>query len=105
MLLACFCFELYRACVLMYVYICACVLHVWWPLCLCVSLYMCVCFECDNMCVPLCLSRDLMAWLNSMAALMSSDELAKDVSSAEALLEAQQVQHTSVCGISLWVYV
>ena len=38
------------------------------------------------------LSRDLMAWLNSMAALMSSDELAKDVSSAEALLEAQQVR-------------
>ena len=41
-----------------------------------------------------------MAWLNSMAALMSSDELAKDVSSAEALLEAQQVQHTSV-GVAL----
>ena len=68
-----------------------------------VSVFLCTCVcvlsVTTRLCVPLCLSRDLMAWLNSMAALMSSDELAKDVSSAEALLEAQQVQHTSVCGI------
>ncbi len=35
--------------------------------------------------------RDLMAWINSMMALVSSDELAKDVTGAEALLERHQV--------------
>ena len=32
-----------------------------------------------------------MGWLNSMSALVSSDELAKDVANAEALLAAHQV--------------
>ena len=35
--------------------------------------------------------RDLMSWINSMMALVSSDELASDVTSAEALLERHQV--------------
>ena len=35
--------------------------------------------------------RDLMSWINSMMALVSSDELAKDVTGAEALLERHQV--------------
>ena len=35
-------------------------------------------------------SRDLMSWINSMMALVSSDELAKDVTGAEALLERHQ---------------
>lgn len=35
--------------------------------------------------------RDLMAWINSMMALVSSDELANDVTGAEALLERHQV--------------
>lgn len=35
--------------------------------------------------------RDLMAWINTMMALVSSDELAKDVTGAEALLERHQV--------------
>ena len=39
----------------------------------------------------LLLFRDLMAWINSMMALVSSDELAKDVTGAEALLERHQV--------------
>jgi spectrin alpha len=34
--------------------------------------------------------RDLMSWINSMMALVSSDELAKDVTGAEALLERHQ---------------
>ncbi len=33
-----------------------------------------------------------MAWINSMMALVSSDELAKDVTGAEALLERHQVR-------------
>lgn len=32
-----------------------------------------------------------MAWINSMMALVSSDELANDVTGAEALLERHQV--------------
>ena len=32
-----------------------------------------------------------MAWMNSITALVSSDELAKDVGGAEALLERHQV--------------
>lgn len=32
-----------------------------------------------------------MSWINSMMALVSSDELAKDVTGAEALLERHQV--------------
>ena len=35
--------------------------------------------------------RDLMSWISSMMALVSSDELAKDVTGAEALLERHQV--------------
>ena len=38
--------------------------------------------------------RDLTSWVNSMMALVSSDELAKDVTGAEALLERHQVRET-----------
>lgn len=40
-----------------------------------------------------------MAWINSMMALVSSDELANDVTGAEALLERHQVikQYLSIC--------
>lgn len=42
--------------------------------------------------VPLDLvSRDLMSWINGIRGLVSSDELAKDVTGAEALLERHQV--------------
>lgn len=37
--------------------------------------------------------RDLMAWINSMKGLVSSEELANDVTGAEALLERHQVQY------------
>ena len=37
--------------------------------------------------------RDLQSWISSMMALVSSDELAKDVTGAEALLERHQVSH------------
>jgi hypothetical protein len=36
--------------------------------------------------------RDLMSWINSMMGLVSSDELANDVTGAEALLERHQVK-------------
>ena len=35
--------------------------------------------------------RDLASWLNSITSLVSSDELATDVSRAETLLERHQV--------------
>ena len=35
--------------------------------------------------------RDLQAWINGMKTLVCSDELAKDVTGAEALLERHQV--------------
>lgn len=35
--------------------------------------------------------RDIMAWINSMKGLVSSEELANDVTGAEALLERHQV--------------
>jgi spectrin alpha len=35
--------------------------------------------------------RDLMTWINAMMGLVSSDELASDVTGAEALLERHQV--------------
>jgi len=38
-----------------------------------------------------CQCRDLMSWIKSMMALVSSDELAKDVTGAEALLERHKV--------------
>lgn len=38
--------------------------------------------------------RDLMSWVNGINALVSSDELGKDVGSAEALLERHQVNTT-----------
>lgn len=42
--------------------------------------------------VPLCLlARDLMSWINGIRGLVSSDELARDVTGAEALLERHQV--------------
>jgi spectrin alpha len=40
--------------------------------------------------------RDLMSWINSMMALVSSDELAKDVTGAEALLERHQEHRTEI---------
>ena len=36
--------------------------------------------------------RDLMAWINSMSSLVSSEELANDVTGAEALIERHQVR-------------
>ena len=41
--------------------------------------------------------RDLMAWLSSMQALVSIDELANDVGGAERLLERHQVGVASYC--------
>lgn len=35
--------------------------------------------------------RDLMSWINSMMGLVANDELGRDVTSAEALLERHQV--------------
>jgi spectrin alpha len=40
--------------------------------------------------------RDLMSWVNGINALVSSDELAKDVGSAEALLERHQEHRTEI---------
>lgn len=39
--------------------------------------------------------RDLMAWINSMMSLVSSEELANDVTGAEALIERHQVSRIS----------
>lgn len=39
----------------------------------------------------MCVHRDLMSWINGIRGLVSSDELAKDVTGAEALLERHQV--------------
>lgn len=41
--------------------------------------------------------RDLTSWINSMMTLVSSDELAKDVTGAEALLERHQVGFVCMC--------
>merc|ERR1719187_2685316 len=41
-------------------------------------------------------SRDLMSWVNSMKTLVSSDELANDVTGAEALLERHQEHRTEI---------
>lgn len=40
--------------------------------------------------------RDLTGWVSSMQALVSSDELAKDVGSAETLLERHQEYRTEI---------
>ncbi|CAG5125562.1 unnamed protein product, partial [Candidula unifasciata] len=40
--------------------------------------------------------RDLTSWINSMMSLVSSDELAKDVTGAEALLERHQEHRTEM---------
>ncbi|KAK6196167.1 hypothetical protein SNE40_001445 [Patella caerulea] len=40
--------------------------------------------------------RDLTSWINSMMALVSSEELAKDVTGAEALLERHQEHRTEI---------
>lgn len=42
-------------------------------------------------CLALCVRRDLMSWVNGIRGLVSSEELAKDVTGAEALLERHQV--------------
>lgn len=36
--------------------------------------------------------RDLLAWISSMLGLVSSEELANDVTGAEALIERHQVR-------------
>ncbi|CAH2252614.1 spectrin alpha chain, non-erythrocytic 1 isoform X1 [Pelobates cultripes] len=40
--------------------------------------------------------RDLMSWINGIRGLVSSDELAKDVTGAEALLQRHQEHHTEI---------
>ncbi|XP_031333128.1 spectrin alpha chain isoform X3 [Photinus pyralis] len=40
--------------------------------------------------------RDLLAWINSMLGLVSSDELANDVTGAEALIERHQEHRTEI---------
>lgn len=40
--------------------------------------------------------RDLMTWINSMMSLVSSDELAKDVTGAEALMERHQEHRSEI---------
>lgn len=40
--------------------------------------------------------RDLMSWINGIRGLVSSEELAKDVTGAEALLERHQVLNSSL---------
>ncbi|XP_070404847.1 spectrin alpha chain, non-erythrocytic 1-like [Nothobranchius furzeri] len=40
--------------------------------------------------------RDLMSWINGIRGLVSSDELAKDVTGAEALLERHQEHRTEI---------
>lgn len=40
--------------------------------------------------------RDLISWINDMKAIISADELAKDVAGAEALLERHQEHKVSV---------
>lgn len=40
--------------------------------------------------------RDLMSWINGIRGLVSSEELAKDVTGAEALLERHQVPDSSI---------
>uniref|UniRef100_A0A452V9T0 Spectrin alpha chain, non-erythrocytic 1 n=1 Tax=Ursus maritimus TaxID=29073 RepID=A0A452V9T0_URSMA len=44
--------------------------------------------------------RDLMSWINGIRGLVSSDELAKDVTGAEALLERHQVTRPSQTAVS-----
>jgi spectrin alpha len=39
--------------------------------------------------------RDLVSWINDMKAVISADELAKDVAGAEALLESHQEHRVS----------
>uniref|UniRef100_A0A8D2Q8R0 Spectrin alpha chain, non-erythrocytic 1 n=1 Tax=Varanus komodoensis TaxID=61221 RepID=A0A8D2Q8R0_VARKO len=45
---------------------------------------------------PFRLPRDLMSWINGIRGLVSSDELAKDVTGAEALLERHQEHRTEI---------
>lgn len=45
--------------------------------------------------------RDLQSWINTMDALVASDELAKDVTGAEALLERHRVSFTKPKGSKL----
>lgn len=47
--------------------------------------------------------RDLLAWINSMLGLVSSEELANDVTGAEALIERHQVSNTVFFVLHLWV--
>ena len=47
--------------------------------------------ECNSHSSVALVSRDLMSWINGIRGLVSSDELAKDVTGAEALLERHQV--------------
>jgi spectrin alpha len=40
--------------------------------------------------------RDLVSWINDMKAVISADELAKDVAGAEALLESHQEHRVTI---------
>ena len=46
--------------------------------------------------------RDLMSWINGIMALVTSDELAKDVASAEALLDRHQVITYHKYSVMFW---
>jgi spectrin alpha len=47
--------------------------------------------------------RDLESWLTGIKALVSSDELAKDVAGAEALLERHQVSVARYSGADAYI--
>ena len=69
--------------------VCMCVICTYVCVGCCVLVYGCTCHSVVHH--GHCCYRDIMGWLNSMSALVSSDELAKDVANAEALLAAHQV--------------
>lgn len=65
-------------------------------------LFLLILVEEGKNCLLICVCRDLMSWINGIRGLVSSDELAKDVTGAEALLERHQVcERLWVCIISI----
>uniref|UniRef100_A0A8C0RD76 Spectrin alpha chain, non-erythrocytic 1 n=1 Tax=Canis lupus familiaris TaxID=9615 RepID=A0A8C0RD76_CANLF len=54
--------------------------------------------KCNNYSFVGLVARDLMSWINGIRGLVSSDELAKDVTGAEALLERPHPPSPSRCG-------
>uniref|UniRef100_A0A8C0M902 Spectrin alpha chain, non-erythrocytic 1 n=1 Tax=Canis lupus familiaris TaxID=9615 RepID=A0A8C0M902_CANLF len=52
--------------------------------------------KCNNYSFVGLVARDLMSWINGIRGLVSSDELAKDVTGAEALLERHQEHRTEI---------